>query len=268
MSVELHNASGELGQFASSGGYSDLIAAAQSNPTLRKFFDDASTEDVKPVEEALNGLEGDKDVMASARQLAALMHGQDLVFVSNGTHDDKLSKWGDDDYGPEDREDEDDRSEEDDTYDSEKADTFEFSGSITKVDSAQHLVFGWASIVSINGKPVTDTQGDVITAETIESAAYEFCLNARMGGEMHEAGNDGKVKGIGRLVESCVFTKEKQAAMLQSLHDQGIEEAALDLKCVAWWIGLHVEKSDTWDRITSGELRAFSIGGKGKRAAL
>ena len=37
MSVELFSDKGELGQFASNGGYSDLIAASQKDPVLKKF---------------------------------------------------------------------------------------------------------------------------------------------------------------------------------------------------------------------------------------
>ena len=83
---------------------------------------------------------------------------------------------------------------------------------------------------------------------------------------MHEAGNDGLAIGRGRLVESCVFTHEKQMAMVKSLHDQGITDAVLDLRCVGWFGGFKIDDQDTWDKIQSGELKAFSIGGVGKRA--
>ena len=141
---------------------------------------------------------------------------------------------------------------------------FEIEGDIVKVDKAQHLVFGWFSVVSIAGKPLVDTQGDVITPETLEASAYHFVLHARAAGAMHESDKDGEVKGIGRLVESVVFTKEKQEAMLQSLKDQGID-AELNLGCDAWWGGFFVESTEVWDQVTSGHLKAFSIGGRGAR---
>lgn len=241
MSIEVANAEGSLGQFASNAGYSDLIEAAQNNPTLKKFFDDANTEEVKPVIEALNEIKTPKDVAASAHQLAALMEGQSLVYITNGTHqgDDKVNKA--------------------------EGDAFVMEGNISKLDKSQHLVFGWASIVTINGEELCDTQGDIIHPDTMENAAYNFVLTARKAGEMHQSGSDGEVRGIGRLVESVCFTREKQMAMLQSLHDQGITDALLDLRCEGWWIGFKIDNLQTWSQVESGELKAFSIGGKGKR---
>jgi hypothetical protein len=144
---------------------------------------------------------------------------------------------------------------------------FEISGQICKVDAAQHLVFGWFSVVEIDGIPIEDTQEDIIWPHTIEDSAYDFVLNARKAGEMHEDGNNGEVRGVGRLVESCVFTAEKVKAMIQSLRDQGIE-AVIDLHCICWWGGMKIDDPATWAKITTGELRAWSIGGKGKRAAI
>lgn len=144
---------------------------------------------------------------------------------------------------------------------------FEIQGTICKLDKTRHLVFGWFSIVTVNGRPVQDTQGDIITAETIEDSAYDFVLNARTGGEMHDTETDGEVRGVGRLVESVVFTSEKVSAMLSSLEDQGIH-ATIDLGCIPWWGGMRIDDEETWDKVVSGKLRAWSIGGKGKRASV
>ena len=87
MSIELFSDKGELGQFASNGGYSDLIAASQKDPVLKKFFDDANTEDTTKVAEALRTLHSSDDVEKTAKILAGLMEDQDLVYISNGTYD-------------------------------------------------------------------------------------------------------------------------------------------------------------------------------------
>ena len=144
---------------------------------------------------------------------------------------------------------------------------FEIEGNIVKVDKVQHLVYGWASITEVGGKPLVDTQGDVITTDTLEEAANNFVLHARAAGEMHETKKDGDVYKVGALVESVVFTKEKQQAILKSLKDQDIH-ADLDLGCVGWWIGFKISDDATWKKIVDGDLKAFSIGGKGKRAAI
>jgi hypothetical protein len=145
---------------------------------------------------------------------------------------------------------------------------FEIEGAIVKADEDKKQVFGWASIISINGKTLTDTQGDRILADTLEAASYDYVLDARKGGEMHKtnktAKGESEVRQVAKMIESCVFTKDKQKAMQDSLTDQGIH-ATVDLGCIAWWIGFQITDPDVWKDVKSGKLRAFSIGGKGKR---
>ncbi len=272
MSMYVSNGKEELGQFASGKGYSDLIDAARQSPSLKMFFAAASADGKDVVDHvcgALRALKAPRDVKESADGLADMIDGEDLVFITDGTHDgdDKNKSFGDDGYAPDDANEMPEQSEDA----QEDADKFEIRGQVVKLADRtdhRHLVFGWFSVVSINGKVIEDTQGDMITAETIEDAAYEFCLESRAAGEMHESASDGAVKGRGRMVESCVFTVEKQRAMVASLHAQGITDAVLELHAVAWWGGFLIEDESTWDKVTSGELKAFSIGGKGKRAAV
>jgi 2'-5' RNA ligase/cation transport regulator ChaB len=141
----------------------------------------------------------------------------------------------------------------------------ELSAEIIKLDSAQQIVFGWFSVVSIDGRLVEDTQGDIITESRLEKTAYDFVLNARVAGEMHEENErTGEVRGVGRLIESCVFTREKVKAMVDSLKKQGID-ATIDLHAVCWWGGMKIDDPQTWRKVVTGELRAWSIGGVGKR---
>jgi hypothetical protein len=140
---------------------------------------------------------------------------------------------------------------------------FEIEGEIVVKDDDKMQVFGWASITAIDGQVITDTQGDRITQDTLEAAAYDYVLEARKAGEMHET-SKGDVKQVGRMIESCVFTKEKQRAMQSSLENQNIH-AVVDLGCIAWWIGFQIDDKGVWKDIKSEKLRAFSVGGKGKR---
>lgn len=81
---------------------------------------------------------------------------------------------------------------------------------ILKADDDQHLVFGWASVaITVTGEELEDRQHDIIDPEDLEEAAYEYVLNFRDTGEEHLPGYRKK----GKLVESCVFTPEKQRAM-------------------------------------------------------
>jgi hypothetical protein len=114
---------------------------------------------------------------------------------------------------------------------------------VIKADADQHLIFGWASVVEKDGKAIIDKQGDIIPVAELENAAYEFALNSRAGGDMHNR------MGVAKLVESMVFTKEKQAAL------------GIDLGQVGWWVGFKVHDKELWAAHKRGERPEFSIGG-------
>lgn len=137
-------------------------------------------------------------------------------------------------------------------------DTWQRDLAIEKVDEDRRLVFGWLSVaLDKAGNPVVDSQDDVIFPEDLEKAAYEHVLWARKADAMHEQ------HAVGRLVESIVFTAEKQAALgLVAKGDTGL---ALP---VGWWTGYRIDDDATWERVKSGELRAFSIGGRGRRVEM
>ncbi len=128
-----------------------------------------------------------------------------------------------------------------------KAPDMEIEFDVRKTDEDQQLVFGWASICSIGGEDVVDKQDDIIPEDELEKAAYDFALYCRQQGDMHER------MGVGRLVESMMFTKQKQEAL------------GVDLGLTGWWIGFRVDDPGVWKRIKAGELPEFSIGGKARR---
>jgi Putative phage serine protease XkdF len=114
---------------------------------------------------------------------------------------------------------------------------------IMKTDAEQQLIFGWASVVEKDGVAVIDKQGDIIPVEELENAAYDFTLYSRDGGDMHDR------RGVAKLVESMVFTTEKQKAL------------GIDLKQVGWWVGFKVTDKELWAAHKRGERPEFSIGG-------
>ena len=59
--------------------------------------------------------------------------------------------------------------------------------------------------------------------------------------------------GVGRLIESMVFTKEKQEAL------------GINLGKVGWFVGFQIDDVDVWKKIETGEYVDFSIGGTGQR---
>lgn len=128
----------------------------------------------------------------------------------------------------------------------------EKSFSIFKTSDDKRLVFGWASVsIDVDGEQLEDRQHDMIDPEDLEAAAYEYVLNFRDAGEEHIP----SLRKKARLVESCVFTEEKQQAM-------GIPPGILP---VAWWIGFYVDDDEAWAKIKNGTYRMFSIEGKAKR---
>lgn len=123
---------------------------------------------------------------------------------------------------------------------------------ITKSDNDKQYVFGWASVAKLaDGTEVSDLEGDVITPDEIEKAAYEHVLDFRSTGEKHDPG----LRAKGNLIESCVFTKEKQEAI-------GIPLGKIP---EGWWCGYHITDQEAWAKIKSGEYKMFSVEGSGER---
>lgn len=121
---------------------------------------------------------------------------------------------------------------------------------IKKADDERHLAFGFAYISQDEaGHQTEDHSGDQLEPGELESAAYRFVELYREGGEMHERG------GCAVLVESMVFTKEKQRAL-------GIPDGTLP---VGWWIGFKVTDEDVWAKVRDGTYSMLSIEGSAVR---
>lgn len=114
---------------------------------------------------------------------------------------------------------------------------------VKKFDQDQQLVFGWASVVEKDGMVVVDKQGDIIPPLELEKAVYKYVIDSRDQGDMHDR------VGVGKMVESMVFTKDKQMAL------------GIDLGMVGWWVGFRVDDNDLWAAVKRGERPEFSIGG-------
>jgi hypothetical protein len=123
--------------------------------------------------------------------------------------------------------------------------------SLQKSNEEKQMVYGYASVIEKDGKPVVDLQGDVIDDEDmLVKAAHDFMRQYREGHELHWG------KQTGEIVESVVFTKQLQDAL------------AIDLGQVGWYIGYKVNDSTVWDMVKKGVYKAFSIGGDGIREAV
>lgn len=124
---------------------------------------------------------------------------------------------------------------------------------ITKAKEDECLVSGWANVaVNADGSLPLDWQGDIIKPETLEKAAINFMLDYRESGEMHK----GNSKGV--VVESIVFTKEKQQAI-------GIPEGTVP---EGWFITVKVLDQEVFEKVKEGKYKMFSIQGTAKRIEL
>lgn len=131
---------------------------------------------------------------------------------------------------------------------------------IAKVDEDQQMVYGWANVISHDGKPMHgdahDSQDDIIEAHELEKATTEFMIDARKALAMHERDANGDIPDEairGMVVHSLPLT----ADIAKSLGLQCDREG--------WVVGVKVTDPEIWKRVKSGELGSFSIGGSGNR---
>ena len=121
---------------------------------------------------------------------------------------------------------------------------------IIKINDEERIVWGWASVVSVDGKPMVDLQGDIISPEVMTKAADRFMLDVRVAKAMHDGAQ------IGEVIHSFPLTKALGEAL-------GVHSAL-----EGWIVAMKVHDDGVWNRVKSGELAAFSIGGIGKRNAV
>lgn len=128
-----------------------------------------------------------------------------------------------------------------------------WEGEISKADSEKQQLFGWASVIEVNGEPVVDLQGDYISADEMEKAAYSYVQKSRKGGDMHLRDEWEPIQKS-EMIESFIVTPEKREAM-------GLPDSVP----TGWWVGFKVNDADVWSKVKSGERTGFSIHGKGRR---
>jgi len=131
--------------------------------------------------------------------------------------------------------------------------SWETTFKVEKTNADKRWIFGWFSNVTKDGAMILDKQGDKIPVAELENAVYEFNLFARQHGHMH------KDMGTGRLIESMVFTKEKQDALGIIIREN--PEDPMSAQIEGWWGGFFVDNPEVWKAIKRGELPEFSIGG-------
>jgi hypothetical protein len=140
-----------------------------------------------------------------------------------------------------------------------------WSGEFSKFDTDKRQAFGWASVVEINGQPVIDLQGDLITPDDLEDAAYAFVRKSRVGGTQHARDEFDRPVQAGVLIESKVWTDQKYEAFAKSLN---MDPALFADAPRGWEAGFQYEDDATWTDIRTGRKTGFSVHGRGKRVAV
>lgn len=118
---------------------------------------------------------------------------------------------------------------------------------ILKVDTSRRIVWGWASVSTVNGELVTDRQGDRIAPAEMEKMADRFMRSARAAKAMHD-GDD-----VGEVVHSFPLTAELAKAFGIKTDREG------------WITGTYIKSDAEWAKVLKGEYRGLSIGGRAKR---
>ena len=128
-----------------------------------------------------------------------------------------------------------------------------WEGEISKTNADKQQLFGWASVIEIDGEQITDLQGDRISPDEMEKSAYEFVVKSRKGGDMHLRDNWAPIHKSD-MIESFMVTPEKRDAM-------GLPSSVP----TGWWVGFQVNDPEVWAKVKSGERTGFSIHGRGRR---
>lgn len=119
--------------------------------------------------------------------------------------------------------------------------SFEFQ----KADATGRFVCGWALVAEMDGKPIVDWQGHVVSMHDLRDAAHTFITDARVAKAMHDGGQ------IGEVVESVIIDDEFAKSL-------GVTDTRR-----GWFIVMRIDSEAVQKRICTGELKMFSIGGRG-----
>lgn len=118
---------------------------------------------------------------------------------------------------------------------------------VLKTDDEQRIVWGWASVSTVNGELLTDTQGDVIEPAEMVKMANAYMNTARAGKVMHFG------EPVAKMLHSFPLTKELGEMLGVSSDREG------------WIVGMKVEDDTIWKMVKQGTFTGFSIGGRAKK---
>lgn len=115
---------------------------------------------------------------------------------------------------------------------------------ILKVDDSLGLVFGWAIVSKVKGKPFFDSQDDHIPEHSMMKASMKFMMSDRIAKEMHIGDEKGKI------IFAFPITEDTMKAM--------------GIKCdyTGLMIAMKPDNPVVLEKCKAGVYTGFSIGGK------
>lgn len=128
----------------------------------------------------------------------------------------------------------------------EKSSNISSSVDLIKTDDEQRIVWGWASVATENGERVFDIHGDHIPMEELTKASVDFMRNYRVG----------KTEHFGKQTSEVIAMLPLSKSLADALGIETNREGLI--------VGFKVHDEETWNGIKSGDLPAFSIGGRGE----
>ncbi len=120
---------------------------------------------------------------------------------------------------------------------------------IAKLDIERRIVTAWASkVTDESGRPVVDSQGDIIPFVEIENATTRFIRSGGIarGGEMHAR------MGVADIIGMIALNSSEREAL-------GFGPGAEGLI-----VKLFIRDDNAWERVKSGDFSELSIAGKSK----
>jgi len=121
---------------------------------------------------------------------------------------------------------------------------------IVGTEEEQRLVWGWGSVTMLEDSELVDLHNDVIESDELVRAASVFMEEIRTAKVMHQGA------AVGLVLHSLPLTYELAKTLGLTTRQEG------------WIVGVKVFSDEVWERVKSGELGAFSIGGRAQREVI
>jgi hypothetical protein len=133
---------------------------------------------------------------------------------------------------------------------------------ICKLDAEKRIVTG-----IVHDPYIVDAHGDWIPPNEMENIAYEYMENFRKIKDRHrDVMGKSKAVVVESWIEKYPTTADYKAAIAGKPHDIfRIKHGKDFVNSGSWVMSMKIHDDQMWNDIKSGKIKAFSLGGEGKR---